>query len=36
MGSDDKEKPAGTAEKKKKSKLSLSYMARRIFWSEIH
>jgi hypothetical protein len=36
MASDDKEKPAGTAEKKQQSKLSLRYMARRIFWSEIH
>ena len=36
MAFEGQEIPAGHAEKKSKGKLSLSYMARRIFWSEIH
>ena len=35
-GLESQEIPAGHAEKKSRSKLSLSSMVRRIFWLEIH
>jgi hypothetical protein len=36
MVCESQEQPAGSASKKMKSKLSLSYMARCIFWSKWH